>query len=527
MWVNETLCCGDARTLSLRTLDSTSTKASVLQQAPANLKGAQELRRFSEESWLPPQRADFPQSGAMLRRRKACSSLPTWTGTVSSRSAVPIGCGIKDGGDLNTTGCTNKSNGFACKQTSSKGQDFDVVIDGDAKAFTERKYPKGIMQLNIMDKRTVRITFDPAIVGQELLWETCLGLNCNSLLPSSLSRANVTSHLDGLYGLHHRLRFSSDKPSTADRGVPGDQHLPCYPGHGGAANGIIVTGATEVDMSILTGESLPVEKHPGSAVIAGSINGFGVTVVCLTNHPGHNTISTVAAMTGAWQSITAITYGVSVLIVSCPCAIGLYIPMVTAVAGGAATNHGVIFKSALALDSAPRVSHEVFVKTGTLTEGELSVIEEVILADKQLARSVTLGLARNSNHPVSAAISSYLRAEFGHAAEIRDVRSITGKGVEGTYAGGLTRCGNTRWLSLHELPEVQVLVHIGLTVFGVTINDKPEAVFGLSDSIRSETRSVLAELKKRKIAVSIVSGDDAGATETLASKLEIPPSNVR
>ena len=156
-------------------------------------------------------------------------------------------------------------------------------------------------------------------------------------------------------------------------------------------DGVIVTGTTEIDESMVTGESQPVEKHLGFSVIAGSINGSGVIVARLTNLPGHNTISTIAAMVdeakfqkpktqelvdivagyfvpvililtiitfvvwiaiglsvrhqgGGTAVVTAITYGVSVLIVSCPCAIGLCVPMVIVVAGGAAAKHGVMFK---------------------------------------------------------------------------------------------------------------------------------------------------------------------------------------
>ena len=601
-----------------------------------------------------------------------------------------------------------KSTGFACTRLNSEGQDLDVLIDGDAKAFIERTYPEGIMQLCAIDKRTVRITFDPTIAGARAVVGNLFGIQLKLAAPrtssdlesgqkhvrhtawvtllsaaltvpvlvlawaplsprpiaygaASLALATAvqfviagqfyvsalraliftrviemdllvvlstsTAYIFSIIAFAYQV-MSSPLPigeffetstllvtlimlgrlvsafarqkaveSVSLRSLQDQTAVLCdFEGHDDqeidarllqhgdlfkvapdsrvTTDGVIVTGSTEVDESMVTGESLPVEKHPNSSVIAGSINGPGVIVARLTNLPGHNTISTIAAMvdeakfqkpktqelvdivagyfvpvilvltiitfvvwiavgvsvqrqSGGTAVVTAITYGVSVLIVSCPCAIGLCIPMVIVVAGGAAAKHGVVFKSVLALESARKVSHVVFDKTGTLTEGELSVTEEVILADEQLAQSVTLGLTSNSKHPVSAAILSCLQAKGVEAANTKDVRSITGKGVEGTYAGDLIRCGNTRWLSLHDLPEVQSLLRKGLTVFGVAIGDKPLAVFGISDSIRSETKFVLAELKKRKIAVSVVSGDDAGATETVAVKLEIPLNNVR
>ncbi|TKA63848.1 hypothetical protein B0A55_10907 [Friedmanniomyces simplex] len=340
-------------------------------------------------------------------------------------------------------------------------------------------------------------------------------------------------------------------------------------------DGVVVMGATEVDESMVTGEALPIDKRPGALVVAGSINGSGVIVVRLTNLPGNNTISTIAAMVdeakfgkaktqelvdlvaswfvpivlilatatflvwiaigiavrhqGAGTSVVnAITYGVSVLIVSCPCAIGLCVPMVIVVGGGAAAKHGIIVKSATAYESGRKVSHVVFDKTGTLTEGKLQVADEAVLApDEQLALSVTLGMVNISKHPVSAAITSHIGAKGVQAAVLKDVRSIAGKGIEGTYNGDHVRCGNSRFLSLEELPEVQRFLNKGLTVFCVTIKHKPMCIFGLSDRVRPETNLVLAELKNRKIATSILSGDDAGATELLAAQLGVPLSNVR
>lgn len=107
------------------------------------------------------------------------------------------------------------------------------------------------------------------------------------------------------------------------------------------------------------------------------------------------------------------------------------------------------------------------------------------------------------------------------------MRSIAGKGIEGTYNGDQVRCGNSRFPSLEELPEVQRLLSKGLTVFCVTIKHRPMCVFGLSDRVRPETNIVLAELKNPKIATSILSGDDAGPTELLTAQSGVPLSNVQ
>ena len=601
-----------------------------------------------------------------------------------------------------------RSTGFACRRLSNEGQKLDVLVDGDAEKFIEGKYPEGITQMDVIDKRTVRITFDPNIVGSRAVVANLFGTQSKLAAPRTSSdlesgqkhvrhtarvtlvsailtvpvlvlawapltprpmaynaaslalatavqfviagqfyvsalKALIYTHvveMDLLIVLSTSTAYIFSVVSFAyqviDRPLPTgqffetstllvtlimlgrlvsafarqravesvsirslqmetavicdawgrneqeiDARLLQYgdlfkvaPDSRVPTDGVIVTGSTEIDESMVTGESLPVEKHPGSSVVAGSINGSGVVVVRLTHLPSHNTISTIAAMVdeaklqkpktqelvdivasyfvpvilvltfitfviwiavgvgvrhqgGGTAVVNAITYGVSVLIVSCPCAIGLCVPMVIVIAGGAAAKHGVVLKSTIALESAHKVSHVVFDKTGTLTEGELSVAEEVILAERQLALSVTLGLTSNSKHPVSAAMSAYLKAKGVEIANVQEVNSVTGKGIKGIYAGEVVRCGNLRWLSLHNLPEAQNLLGKGLTVLGVVVNGRPLAIFGLSDSIRRDTKSVLAELEKRKITVSIVSGDDTGATEGLAAKLGIPGSHVR
>lgn len=352
-------------------------------------------------------------------------------------------------------------------------------------------------------------------------------------------------------------------------------HFKVMPDSRITTDGIIVSGTTEADESMVTGEILPVEKIPGSSVIAGSLNGSGVIVVRLTHLPGHNTISTIAAMvdeakfskpktqelvdlvasyfvpvilaltlitfaiwiaiglavrqeSGGPAVVNALTYAISVLIVSCPCAIGLAVPMVVVISGGVAAKHGVVFKSALAIETARRVSHVVFDKTGTLTEGELSVVEEFYLSETpEFSASIALGLTRNSKHPVSAAISTYLKKKQANATMVENCQSITSKGIEGTLNGVKVRCGNAHWLSAESQPQVQDLHSKGLTVFGVANGDQLIAVYGLSDSLRAEAVFVVNELQKRNISISIVSGDDTSAVDAIAAKLNVPATHVR
>jgi len=602
-----------------------------------------------------------------------------------------------------------KTTGFTCQRLNNEGQEIDVIVDGDAKAFVESKYLNGVTQMVASDDQTVRITYDAKIIGARALlekwadsplklaaprgsselesgkkhvrttgWITFLSacltvpvlvlawaplpprpvvyggvslalativqvaiagpfypsalralifthvIEMDLLIVLSTSTAYIFSLVSFAYQVIGRplptgeffetstllvtlivlgrwvsafarqravesVSIKSLQAETAvlcDADGRGDGEVDARllqygdlfkvtPDSRITTDGIVVLGTTEVNESMLTGESLPVKKLPGSSVIAGSLNGSGVIVVRLTHLPGDNTISTIATMVdeakfskpktqelvdiiasyfvpvvltltiitfaiwvavgisvryqnGGHAVINAITYAISVLIVSCPCAIGLAVPMVVVISGGVAAKHGVVFKSAMAIETARKVSHVVFDKTGTLTQGELSITEEVYLSENQeFAATVTLGLTCDSKHPVSAAISTYLKEKSVNAAKVGNYKSVPGKGVDGTINGASVRCGNTRWLSAETLPEVQDLLAQGLTVFCVAIDDRVIAAFGLSDSLRPDSRLVITELQERNIAVSIISGDDAGAVEAVALKLSIPTSHVR
>jgi heavy metal translocating P-type ATPase len=340
-------------------------------------------------------------------------------------------------------------------------------------------------------------------------------------------------------------------------------------------DGTVISGNSEVDESMLTGEAKPVEKYGGSTVIAGSINGLGMLTVRLTRLPGDNTIATIACMvdeaklskpkiqdiadtvasyfvpvvimlatitfviwiaigmtvrhqSGAEATIQAITYAITVLIVSCPCAIGLAVPMVIVVASGVAARRGVVFKSAGSIEIAHKTTDVVFDKTGTLTLGRLSVVDEVYF-DNNLEWSKTLlnGLLADIKHPVSAAVATHLNSQGSEAAAIQDTKVIAGKGVEGNFKGQILRAGNSRWLGVSSNPHVVSALSKDLTTFCFTIDNALVAVLGLQDTIRSDSVATVAQLCKRGIKVHMLSGDDDGAVRSIASQLNISREVVR
>jgi P-type E1-E2 ATPase len=317
-------------------------------------------------------------------------------------------------------------------------------------------------------------------------------------------------------------------------------------------DGTVIAGSSEANEAMLTGEYIPVMKQAGSSVIAGSINGSGTLTVRLTRLPGDNTINTIASMvdeaklskpriqhiadkvasyfvpvvvgltiftfviwvaiglairrqSGSDAAIEAITYAITVLIVSCPCAIGLAVPMVIVVATGV-----------------------VFDKTGTLTLGRPRVVEEAFfLSDPSVSESLLLGLLADIKHPISSAIASHLSDKGIEKLSVQSSKVITGNGVEGLWQGKILRAGNTKWLELDAHPLICSLLSIGLTVTCFTMDGDAVAVYGLQDTLRPEASSIISELQQRNIAIHLLSGDDDGAVQSVASQLSIRSDNVR
>ena len=340
-------------------------------------------------------------------------------------------------------------------------------------------------------------------------------------------------------------------------------------------DGTIVSGVSEFDESVLTGEATLVRKTVGSSVIAGSFNAGDAVLVQVTRLPGNNTIDEIAAMVEevtnsktkaqqtadevakwivpasatlavltlvVWSTINlayreestssailnAISYAISVLVVCCPCAIAFAVPMVLVIASGVGAKHGVVFRSAEAMTAARRVTHVVFDKTGTLTQGCLSVVSDEYFSKPQnLSAAVVVALTSQSDHPVSLAVLQHLEAAGVQSADIAHVKSVIGKGIEGTYKGQTVRIGNARWLKAEKLLPVRSLLSRNLTVMCATQGNQLVAVFGLEATLRDEASIVVASLLERGISVSIMSGDEIGAVEQVAHNLGVSQKAVR
>lgn len=339
-------------------------------------------------------------------------------------------------------------------------------------------------------------------------------------------------------------------------------------------DGTVVSGVSEVDESMITGESFPVTKEPGASVIAGTTNGSGTLVVRLTRLPGKNTITDIAKLvedatssrprvqeiadkvagwflpvvltiaavvfivwtvvgvkvrnqTSGESVATAITYAVAVLAVSCPCGIGLAVPMVLVVANGIAARGGVIVKSAECTERSRKVTDVVFDKTGTLTEPDLDVVaEEYYNTDAADARSITRALVGDSQHPVSVAVAKHLGLGTQPSPLVTDVQSIPGAGIEGSMSGLAIRAGNASWTSSEALPEIRKMLDDGMSILMVTRGSIPLAGYGLRTRLRADAVPTISKLRESGISVHLVSGDQNKAVQAVAAAVGIDRANV-
>ena len=347
------------------------------------------------------------------------------------------------------------------------------------------------------------------------------------------------------------------------------------PGSPIVSDGIVISDLSYVDESLMTGESRWLEKKCGSSVIAGSINCSGTLLVRLIRLPGSNTIDEIANMVDEvtfskpkvqeaadrfagyfvpaiglialitfciWLVVaklvrhepsrtailTALPYAISVLVVSCPCAIGLAVPMVMVIASGIVAKRGVVIKSAGALQLARSVTHAVFDKTGTLTDTQLGLSQEKYMVEPpSFTTSLILGLTAESQHPVALTVAKHVGATGFEPAIVENVRTVTGKGIAGIFNGEIIRIGNSDWAGAENNSKVKSLLSQGYTVSCVTKGNELLAIFGLAAALRDNARTVVSELLRRKIEVSIVSGDDTGAVHQAALSLDVPLKNTK
>ncbi|WP_175002641.1 heavy metal translocating P-type ATPase [Burkholderia lata] len=348
------------------------------------------------------------------------------------------------------------------------------------------------------------------------------------------------------------------------------------PGERVPVDGRIVSGRSHIDESLITGESLPVPKDDGDPVTAGSINGEGALVVETTAIGAETTLARIIRLVESAQAEkapiqrlvdrvsevfvpailgialltlvgwliagagteTAILNAVAVLVIACPCALGLATPAAIMAGTGVAARHGVLIKDAQALELAQRATVIAFDKTGTLTEGKPSVtaFEAVGVAHDE-ALALAAAVQRQSDHPLARAVVAAHDADVaarGNAvpsAVAADARAVAGRGVEARVGGQLLALGSTRWrdeLGIAVPPALDAraaeLERAGNTISWLMRADAPRALLALiafGDTVKPSARDAIAALSARGIASVLVTGDNRGSAAAVAASLGI------
>ena len=371
-----------------------------------------------------------------------------------------------------------------------------------------------------------------------------------------------------------------EKTVTIDEVHKGDIVV-SKPGERISVDGEIIEGKTHLDESFITGESKPVTKEVGQKVIAGSINYDGYIEYKAEKIGKESTISEIvklvveASNTKApiakiadkvssyfvptviaiavlafivylmlgYDFANSLIVFVTILVVACPCSLGLATPLAIVVAEGLCANNGILVKKSEILENAQKINTIVFDKTGTLTYGKLKISEiknYTNIKEKELLQLVG-SLEAKSTHPIGKAFTDYLEENKITKAEVKDFENVSGYGIIGTVNNQKMIIGNSKILEKYNIEnnykkEEEELSKNGNSIVYVTQNNKIIALIGVNDIVRDNAKQVIKELNENKIDTIMLTGDnkdtatkiaeDIGITKVIANVLPSEKTNV-
>lgn len=362
------------------------------------------------------------------------------------------------------------------------------------------------------------------------------------------------------------LKDGKEITVTLDEIQKGDIVI-CKPGEKIAVDGEVVEGTTHINESFITGESVPVKREKGSKVIAGSINYEGtikykaekigkestvseivrlVTQATSTKAPIAKIADTISGYFvpvvliiaflafGIWMLIyknfaTAINIFVSILVVACPCSLGLATPLAIVIASGNASKKGILVKTSETLENAHKVKTICFDKTGTLTKGELSIYKLYNYSniDEKEILKIVASIENKSEHPIARAIVKKAQDEKIKLEEIKEFKAIPGFGVEAIIESGEKYLIGNKKLMLENNIKIenekdeQELVSDGNSILFVSSNNKIVALIGVKDILKENVKEVIKKLKQRKINLVMLTGDNEKTAEIIAKEIGI------
>lgn len=394
----------------------------------------------------------------------------------------------------------------------------------------------------------------------------------------TISKGKTTTAIRSLLAMAPKeacvIRDGEEKIVSIDR-VRLDDVFIVRPGQNVPVDGVVIEGTSAIDESILTGESLPVDKEKGSVVSSGTMNKNG-TLVCKATKVGDETtlnqivkmveeasgtktnISRIAdrvagvfvpivisialivfvfwlifgkGFVSANLHVTTFSYAleraIAVLVISCPCALGLATPVAIMVGNGKAARNGILFKTASAMEETGKTDYVVLDKTGTITKGEIKVSNVISLTDENELFCIAYSLERGSEHPLSKAITSYMSEKNVEKIDCADFKALPGSGVEGVIDGKRCFAGNEKMMSERgiALDEVKDKVtdeqEQGKTCLFFAKENRLLGVISVSDVIKEDSKEAISLMKEEGLSVIMLTGDNYRTTKKIASDVGV------
>ncbi|MBB1398463.1 heavy metal translocating P-type ATPase [Pseudoalteromonas sp. SG44-8] len=341
------------------------------------------------------------------------------------------------------------------------------------------------------------------------------------------------------------------------------------PGEKIPVDGEVIEGSSSVDESMLTGEPMPVNKSEGDTIVAGSINKSG-TLLFKATHIGSETtlaniinmvkraqnskpsigrladvisgvfvptVMIIAVLAGlAWLNFgpePSIAYAVvavtTVLIIACPCALGLATPMSIMVGIGKAAESGILIRNGEALQTTSKITTMILDKTGTITEGKPTVTDIINFndSDKVHVLKLAASLESGSEHPLAQAIVSYAENEDITVEKVSDFNAVTGQGVTGTFDGQTLLFGNEALMSQHNISiaeakeQAEQLASAAKTPMYFAIDTQLQAIIAVADPIKDDSAEAIKRLQNKGIHVVMLTGDNQATAKAVANKVGI------
>lgn len=361
------------------------------------------------------------------------------------------------------------------------------------------------------------------------------------------------------------IRDVKEETVTLDEIQKGDIVI-CKPGEKIAVDGEVVEGTTHINESFITGESVPVKREKGSKVIAGSINYEGTIKYKAEKIGKESTVSEIVRLVveatntkapiakvadtisgyfvptiiiiaiiafAIWFMITkniatAINIFVTILVVACPCSLGLATPLAIVIASGNASKKGILIKTSEALENAHKIKTICFDKTGTLTKGELTISKIYNysnLKENEIIRIVA-SIENKSEHPIARAIVNEAKNQKIELEDVEEFKSIPGYGVSANINQNKYLIGNKKLMLENNITISQEqdelnLVSDGNSILFVTEGQKLIALIGVKDVLKAESKDIVQKLKKRNIKVVMLTGDNEKTAKAIANQIGV------